>query len=71
MRTTRGQYGGEGYIMVVQALFISSAFLLMIKADTLFKTTLSRRIAIGSALLAAMCGVALYLSCYRIKTPWY
>ena len=71
MRTSRGQYGGEGYIMAAQALFISSAFLMMIKADALFKSTLNRRIAIGCSLFCAMGGVALYLSCYKIKTPWY
>ena len=71
MRTTRGQYGGEGYIMAGQALFISTAFLVMIKADALFKTTLQRRVVIGAALFCAMGGIATYVMCYRIKTPWY
>ena len=71
MRSNRGQYGGEGYITSFIALFISGAFLVMIKADVLFKTELNRRIGIGMAILAAFCGVALYLVCYRIKTPWY
>ena len=71
MRSNRGQYGGEGYITSFIALFISGAFLVMIKADVLFKTELNRRIGIGMAILFAFCGVALYLVCYRIKTPWY
>ena len=71
MRSNRGQYGGEGYITSFIALFISGAFLVMIKADVLFKTELNRRIGIGIAILAAFIGTALYLICYRFKTPWY
>ena len=71
MRSNRGQYGGEGYITAFIALSISGAFLVMIKADVLFKTELNRRIGIGMAILAAFIGTALYLVCYRIKTPWY
>ena len=40
MRSNRGQYGGEGYITAAMALCISGAFLVMIKADRIFKTDL-------------------------------
>jgi len=71
MRSNRGQYGGEGYITAFLCLCVSSAFLVMIKADKLFKTEFNRRVGIGMAIFCAFVGVALYLVCYRIKTPWY
>ena len=71
MRSNRGQYGGEGYITSALAIFISSAFLVMIKADKLFESDFHRRIAIGIGIFCAFIGVALYLVCYRFKTPWY
>ena len=71
MRTSRGQYGGEGYITSFIALCVSASFLVMMKADELFKTNLSRRIGIAIAIMSAFIGIGLYLQCYKLKTPWY
>mmetsp|Transcript_34027 Transcript_34027/g.41972 ORF Transcript_34027/g.41972 Transcript_34027/m.41972 type:complete len:95 (-) Transcript_34027:69-353(-) len=71
MRSSRAQYGGEGYITSSIAIFVSSAFLLMIKANSLFEKTLHKRIAIGISIAFAFAGIITYVSCYRIKTPWY
>lgn len=71
MRSSRSQYTGEGYITAALSLFTSSCFLLMIKADTLFKTNSTRRIAVAASLILGGIGVYAYLYCYRIKTPWY
>ena len=57
MRSNRGQYGGEGYITSGLAIFISAAFLVMIKADKLFESDFHRRIAIGIGILCAFIGV--------------
>ena len=38
MRSSRGQYGGEGYITATLAMLTSCAFLMMIKANDIFKT---------------------------------
>ena len=71
MRTSRGQYGGEGYITALIALVVSSAFILMVKSDALFSTTNNRRLAIAISLCLCYGGITLYVACYRIKTPWY
>ena len=71
MRSSRGQYGGEGYITATLAMLTSFAFLMMIKADSIFKTDFAKRVAIGSSIFCAFVGVALYVACYRVKTPWY
>lgn len=71
MRSNRGQYGGEGYITSGIGLWTSASFLVMIKADKLFKTDLNRRIAVGLAIVSGFISVATYLQCYKLKTPWY
>ena len=71
MKSHRGQYGVEGYITSGLALIISSAFLLMIKANVWFDTVMSKRIAIISAISVCFLGMITYVSCYKIKTPWY
>jgi len=71
MRSSRAQYGAEGYITSFVSLFVSSAFLMMIKANSLFESKLHKRIAVGVAIACAFGGIVLYVSFYRIKTPWY
>ena len=71
MRSNRGQYGGEGYITSGLGLITSFAYLIMIKSDKLFKTSLSRRMAVFLAIGTSLVTVSMYLNCYRLKTPWY
>lgn len=71
MRSSRQQYGGEGYIVAFIALAVSMAFLFMSKVDALFEKALHRRVAILAAIFVGFMGIQLYVMCYRIKTPWY
>ena len=71
MRSSRQQYGGEGYIVSSIAIATSISFLFMSKVDTLFDKPLHRRMAILISVFIGFMGVQLYVMCYRIKTPWY
>ena len=71
MRSSRMQYGGEGYIVAGIASIVSLAFLFMSKVDTMFESTLHRRLAILGSVFIAFMGIQLYVMCYRLKTPWY
>ena len=71
MRSSRQQYGGEGYIVSLIAICVSAIFLFLSKVDVLFTKTLHRRVAILGAIFTAFMGIQMYVSCYRIKTPWY
>ena len=71
MRSSRQQYGGEGYIVSLIAVCVSAIFLFLSKVDVLFTKTLHRRVAILGAIFTAFMGIQMYVSCYRIKTPWY
>ena len=44
---------------------------MMIKANSWFKSTLNKRIAIGLSIVFCFLGMITYVSCYKIKTPWY
>lgn len=53
------------------ALGVSSSFLFLCKVDSLFETPTSRRIAVAVALNLIFLFIQVYISCYRVKTPWY
>ena len=71
MRSSRQQYGGEGYIVAFIASVVSISFLFMSKVDQLFEKAIHRRLAILFSIFIAFFGIQLYVMCYRIKTPWY
>ena len=71
MRSSRQQYGGEGYIVSTIAVLTSMAFLFLSKVDTLIENNNQRRMAIYAAIFVAFMGVQFYVYCYRLKTPWY
>ena len=71
MRSSRGQYGAEGYITSGLALIISASFLMMIKANSWFESVMHRRIAIIISIFVCFIGMVIYVSVYKIKTPWY
>ena len=71
MRSSRQQYGGEGYIVSLLAIGVSATFLFLSKVDVIFEKTLHRRVAILACIFVAFFGIQMYVMCYRIKTPWY
>jgi len=71
MRSSRQQYGGEGYIVSLIAIVVSAIFLFLSKVDVIFTKALHRRVAILAAIFCAFSGIQMYVACYRIKTPWY
>ena len=69
--SSRGQYGGEGYIMSFLAIMVSAGFLFMIKVERFADTGLRKRVAIGIAIIVTFLTIQTYIQCYKIKTPWY
>ena len=57
MRSSRQQYGGEGYIVSFLAIGVSVCFLFLSKVDAIFEKTLHRRVAILLTIFAAFMGI--------------
>ena len=70
-KSLRAQYGIEGQITATINLLAAGCFMLLLKADKLFKTAFSRRVAIAVALFGAGFFTYWYVFFYRLKAPWY
>lgn len=71
MRSQRGQYGGEGLIVSVISALIGIFFLLIARIPNWYKNPISMRVALIIFGLLAFFAINLYVSIYRIKSPWY
>lgn len=73
MKQQRSQYAGEGYIVAFIATAASMFFLLLVRSEALIgeMSKDTRRIVLVLMCVLAYAGVELFLTCYRIKTPWY
>jgi hypothetical protein len=72
MRQQRSQYAGEGYIASLLAFFTSMLFLLFTRSDEILSLKGdNKRIFLIVVMILAYFGVETFLSCYKLKTPWY
>lgn len=70
-RSQRGQYGGEGYMASALCLAISGAFYGMVQIPRWFKESGQRKVAVVCAVIVAWGLIQVFLTIYRLKTPWY
>ena len=75
MKQQRSQYAAEGYIASCISASVSFIFLVITRNER-FKffqnmSATTKRFALSALVIAAYFSVALFLMCYKIKTPWY
>lgn len=73
MKQQRSQYAGEGYIVSFVATGASMCFLLIVRSEALLgeMSRDTRRVVLCLLMVLAYAGIELYLTCYKVKTPWY
>lgn len=73
MTQQRSQYAGEGYIASIICTILSFCFLFFVRTEVFFsKLTATNRLYLLIFLVfMGWGGVQTFLSCYRVKTPWY
>ena len=71
MRSKKGQYGAEGYIVSMLALVIGLIFLAIAKVNAFIENNMKKRVAVALLAFAAYYLINVYLDIYRIKVTWY
>jgi hypothetical protein len=70
-RSSRGQYGGEGYIVASISALVSLAFWGIMNVEKFAETPNQKKIGVVIGLIVGFGLIQLYIYIYMIKTPWY